>query len=171
MVAASASLTTTVRIGLRPPGNSVSQEISRSPNQVMAAVRGMGVAVITSRCGVVPSSVLALRLSRCSTPNRCCSSITTKAKCGAWKVLENAACVATIMPGSPLAAAASALRRAASFIPPVSRVTGISAVTLEEETVEAPDAPIAPSTSAAASVSLAPGCARVNPDTILLMVS
>ena len=160
MVAASASLTTTVRIGLRPPGNSVSQEISRSPNQVMAAVRGMGVAVITSRCGVVPSSVLALRLSRCSTPNRCCSSITTKAKC-----------VATIMPGSPLAAAASALRRAASFIPPVSRVTGISAVTLEEETVEAPDAPIAPSTSAAASVSLAPGCARVNPDTILLMVS
>ena len=47
----------------------------------MAAVRGMGVAVITRRSGSlpVPSSPRPLSRSaaRCSTPNRCCSSMTT----------------------------------------------------------------------------------------------
>ncbi len=47
--APSDSDTTKVWIGLRPPGSSVSQEMSRSPNHVIAALRGMGVAVMTSR--------------------------------------------------------------------------------------------------------------------------
>ena len=38
---------------------------------------GIGVAVITSRCGVMPPIALARNRSRCSTPNRCCSSTTT----------------------------------------------------------------------------------------------
>ena len=38
-------------IGARPAGSSVSVEISRSPNTVIATVRGIGVAVITSTCG------------------------------------------------------------------------------------------------------------------------
>lgn len=71
--------------------------MSRSPNQVMAAVRGIGVAVMTSRCGAVEP--LAFNDSRCSTPKRCCSSMTASARLGAWKVLENAACVATTMHG------------------------------------------------------------------------
>ncbi|CAB5062885.1 unannotated protein [freshwater metagenome] len=36
-------------IATRPPGNSRKVEISKSPKTVMATVRGIGVAVITSR--------------------------------------------------------------------------------------------------------------------------
>ena len=43
----------------------------------MAAVRGMGVAVMTSTSGTEPSAPLARRAARCSTPKRCCSSTTT----------------------------------------------------------------------------------------------
>ena len=43
----------------------------------MAAVRGMGVAVMTRRSGS-PSAPLLRSVARCSTPNRCCSSITTQ---------------------------------------------------------------------------------------------
>ncbi len=43
--------TTWVLIGDRPAGSSVSVETSRSPNTVIATVRGIGVAVITSMCG------------------------------------------------------------------------------------------------------------------------
>ena len=45
----------------------------------MAAVRGMGVAVITSTSGTRPASPAPFERSaaRCSTPKRCCSSITT----------------------------------------------------------------------------------------------
>ena len=120
---------TTVWIGLRPPGNSVSQEMSRSPNQVIAAVRGIGVAVITSRCG--STSDFERSVSRCSTPKRCCSSITASARFGAWNDFENAACVATTMHGSPLAAVPSTLRRSASFMPPVSSSTGARLNTFE----------------------------------------
>jgi hypothetical protein len=49
-------------------------ETSRSPKTVIATVRGIGVAVSTSTCGAVP---FARRVSRCSTPKRCCSSTTT----------------------------------------------------------------------------------------------
>ena len=64
-------------IGWRPRGSSRSVEVSRSPYTVSATVRGIGVAVITSRCGVTPAGALARNWSRCSTPNRCCSSTTT----------------------------------------------------------------------------------------------
>ena len=43
--------TTCVAIGDRPDGSSVSVDVSRSPKTVMATVRGIGVAVITSTCG------------------------------------------------------------------------------------------------------------------------
>src|SRR5699024_11836791 len=65
-------------IGLRPPGSSCREETSRSPNTVIAMVRGIGVAVITSTCGNVPSGAFRRKESRCSTPKRCCSSMTTK---------------------------------------------------------------------------------------------
>ena len=43
----------------------------------MAAVRGIGVAVITNTSGTVPSRFFSRSAARCSTPNRCCSSMTT----------------------------------------------------------------------------------------------
>ena len=43
--------TTVEEIGDRPPGSSRSEDTSRSPYTVMATVRGIGVAVITSTCG------------------------------------------------------------------------------------------------------------------------
>ena len=129
----------------------------------MAAVRGIGVAVITSRCGVVPSSGFGVEAFALFHTNRCCSSITTKGQVRGLEGLGKRRVRSTIMPGSPLAAAASAYAGRQASYHRSAGWTGISAVTLEEETVEAPDAPIAPSTSAAASVSLAPGCARGQP--------
>ena len=82
---ASSSRTTCVAIGDRPAGSSRSVEVSRSPNTVIATVRGIGVAVMTSRCGGVRP--LARKASRCSTPNRCCSSTTTSAEVGELHVL------------------------------------------------------------------------------------
>ena len=49
-------------------------EISRSPNRITARVLGMGVAVITRTLGSFPFLV---RRFLCSTPNLCCSSVTT----------------------------------------------------------------------------------------------
>ena len=72
----SASPTTWVEIGARPAGSSSSTDVSRSPKTVIATVRGMGVAVMTSRCGGLLA--LARRASRCSTPKRCCSSTTIR---------------------------------------------------------------------------------------------
>ena len=64
-------------MGARPRGSSRRVDVSRSPSVVMAIVRGMGVAVMTSRCGLTPSLAFARNASRCSTPKRCCSSTTT----------------------------------------------------------------------------------------------
>ncbi len=50
-------------------------EMSRSPNTVIATVRGIGVAVSTSTCG--GCAPLSRSASRWSTPKRCCSSTTT----------------------------------------------------------------------------------------------
>lgn len=60
-------------------------EVSRSPKAVIATVRGIGVAVITSRCGVV--AALPRSASRCSTPNRCCSSTTTSPRSASLDLL------------------------------------------------------------------------------------
>ena len=87
-------------IGDRPAGSSVSVETSRSPKTVIATVRGIGVAVMTSTCG--GTFALARKASRCSTPNRCCSSTTTSPR--SWKSTVSwiSACVPTTMPASPL---------------------------------------------------------------------
>ena len=44
---------------------------------IKPSVLGIGVALITSICGSLP---FIARLARCSTPNRCCSSVTTSAR-------------------------------------------------------------------------------------------
>ena len=123
MVRASFSCTITDVTGLRPPGSSVSHEMSRFPNHVIAAERGIGVAVITRRCGMISESRLSCSL--CPTPKQCCSSITSRARFGAWKVDENAACVATVIQGTPLAGTDRARLRSARRMPPVSSTTGI----------------------------------------------
>ena len=63
-----------VSIGVRPGGSSSRTLTSRSPYTVIAAVRGIGVAVITRTSGTA-SPALSRRAARCSTPKRCCSSI------------------------------------------------------------------------------------------------
>ncbi|MNF05931.1 hypothetical protein D3C80_2057730 [compost metagenome] len=47
----------TVWMGLRPAGFSVSFDTSMSPKAASTSVRGMGVAVMTSICGVMPLAV------------------------------------------------------------------------------------------------------------------
>ena len=68
------SLITRVSTGVRPGGISSIRLTSISPYWVSVSVRGIGVAVITSRCG--GCSALDASSSRCETPKRCCSSIT-----------------------------------------------------------------------------------------------
>ena len=58
----SAAGTTWVAMAERPAGSSVSVEISRSPYTVMATVRGIGVAVMTSTCGRLPAALAAQRV-------------------------------------------------------------------------------------------------------------
>ena len=50
-------------IGERPAGSSVRVETSRSPKTVIATVRGIGVAVITSTCGRRALGLLAQRVA------------------------------------------------------------------------------------------------------------
>ena len=60
------SVTTFVRTGILPRGISSSTETSRSPYSAIASVRGIGVAVMTRRCGeILP---FLRREARCSTP-------------------------------------------------------------------------------------------------------
>ena len=119
----SATGTTALVTVARPAGSSCSSETSRSPNTVIATVRGIGVAVITSMCG--GAGALPRSASRCSTPNRCCSSITTSpssANC-TWSWIS--AWVPITMPAVPDAASSSAARRAAADIEPVSSTTRV----------------------------------------------
>ena len=89
--------TTWVVIGARPAGSSRSVEVSRSPKTVIATVRGIGVAVMTRTCG--GSFPLPRNASRCSTPNRCCSSTTTRARSRKSTCSSRRAWVPTTMPG------------------------------------------------------------------------
>ena len=68
--------TTQFLIGCRFAGSSSMMEISRSPYKIIASVRGIGVALMTSTCGSPP---FLLSISRCATPKRCCSSVMTTA--------------------------------------------------------------------------------------------
>ena len=52
---------TSVAIGVRPGGISRSSDLSRSPYTSIAAVRGIGVAVITSTSGTTSALAFALQ--------------------------------------------------------------------------------------------------------------
>lgn len=117
--------TTWLAIGERPAGSWSRTEVSRSPKTVMATVRGIGVAVITSRCGgCLP---LLRRASRCSTPKRCCSSTTTSPRSWNCTLSSIRAWVPTTIPASPVTRASSAWRRAAAPMEPVSNTTLVPA--------------------------------------------
>ena len=121
---ASASGTTVVWIAARPAGSSRSVEVSRSPKTVIATVRGIGVAVMTSTCGGLPA--LSVRAARCSTPKRCCSSTTTRPRSANCTVSCSSAWVPTTIPASPEAASSSGSVRCALVIDPVSRWTRVA---------------------------------------------
>ena len=72
-----APVRTAVRIVPRPGGRWCSVDTSRSPYSVRASERGIGVAVSSSTSGAAP---LPISAARCSTPKRCCSSITDEAQ-------------------------------------------------------------------------------------------
>ena len=90
----------------------------------MASVRGIGVAVMISWCGMRPCfSPFCASFRRCCTPKRCCSSTMTSPRRAnsipSWK----SACVPTTMRTSPAARAASALRRVRALCEPESSAT------------------------------------------------
>ena len=87
----------------------------------MATVRGIGVAVMTNKCGGV--TAFPLRASRCSTPKRCCSSTTIKPKSLNSTLSPSSACVPITIPAAPDAACASASLRDAALCDPVISVT------------------------------------------------
>ena len=91
----------------------------------MAAVRGIGVAVITSRSGS-PSAPLDRSVARCSTPKRCCSSITTQPSEPKATSSVNRAWVPTTMPTAPDASPSSTAARAFPFTLLVSNSTRTS---------------------------------------------
>ena len=109
-----------MRIGWRPGGRSRITVTSMSPHAVSASVRGIGVAVISSTSGCRP---LSASVPRCSTPKRCCSSITTSDS--ALKATSSCtrAWVPTMSCTSPAATSASSRRRPASPSRPVSSAT------------------------------------------------
>ena len=67
------------------------------PNIVIATVRGIGVAVMTSVCGVRSIGAISRSLSRCRTPKRCCSSTITKPRSANSTPSWISACVPTTM--------------------------------------------------------------------------
>jgi hypothetical protein len=91
------SVTQAVITGLRSAGGSVSSLTSRSPYTVRASVRGMGVAVRCSTCGLLPSTSAV----RCATPNLCCSSTTATARSRKSTSFSMSACVPTTISASP----------------------------------------------------------------------
>ena len=117
--------TTWVAIEARPLGSSESVDVSRSPNTVMATVRGIGVAVMTRTCGGrwSRSEARVARAARCSTPNRCCSSTTTSPRSRNCTRSSSSAWVPMTMPASPETVSSSACRLAAVPIEPVSSAT------------------------------------------------
>ncbi|CAB4657858.1 unannotated protein [freshwater metagenome] len=90
----------------------------------MATVRGIGVAVITNKCGGF--CAFTLRASRCSTPNLCCSSTTIKPKSLNSTFSPRRACVPIIIPAAPVAANESASLRAGALCDPVISVSRVA---------------------------------------------
>ena len=87
----------------------------------MASVRGIGVAVITRMCG--GCSFFVQSRARCSTPKRCCSSITTNPRLANCTRSSIRACVPIRMCTSPEAIPSSASRRSLAFEAPVRMAT------------------------------------------------
>ena len=106
-----------VMTGLRPGGSSSIILTSRSPYNVMANVRGMGVAVITSTWG--GCWFFAHNLALCATPKRCCSSTTARPRLLNCTVSSMTAWVPTKMFMLPLARPSSTLWRRFPFTMPV----------------------------------------------------
>ena len=110
-------------MGFRPPGSSSNVETAKSPKTVIAMVRGIGVAVITSTCGTTFPRALPRSWSRCSTPKRCCSSTTTIARSKNSTESWMSACVPMTMSASPVTTSRSACFFSATFIEPVKSTT------------------------------------------------
>ena len=92
-----------VTIGVRPGGSSSIVLTSRSANSVIASVRGIGVALIISRCGSSSPwscSLLAQREPLC-TPKRCCSSTIARPRRAKRTCSWITACVPTTSAASP----------------------------------------------------------------------
>ena len=111
-------------MGFLPGGSSSMTLTSRSPYIVMARVRGIGVAVMTSTCGGF--RLLLHSLALCATPKRCCSSMTASPKCANCTVSSMMAWVPTNICTSPQANASSMACRFLPFTMPVSSSTLMS---------------------------------------------
>ncbi len=101
-----------VRTASRPAGAVWSVETSRSAYRTWPRVRGIGVAVMSRTCGRAARRPCASSAPRCSTPNRCCSSTTARARSANATASWSRACVPTTIPACPLAIASTARRRA-----------------------------------------------------------
>ena len=106
-------------MGWRPLGSSARVETSKSPNTVIATVRGIGVALIAKKCG--ECSPEAARAMRCSTPKRCCSSTIATPRLFNRSPFVTKAWVPTTKSGSP--ASSRVLSSAFSFagVEPVNK--------------------------------------------------
>ena len=126
--------------GTRPGGISSSTLAGRSPCSTSARLRGIGVAVITSRCGARPPRLLDQPQRAAPTPKRCCSSTITSRSRAKRTPSDSSACVPTtrsIRPssqrlarGSPVrcALAAERQRRAQPHrLRPAARASGSAA--------------------------------------------
>ncbi len=80
----------------------------------MAAVRGIGVAVMTRTSGTGPPPALSRSAARCSTPKRCCSSMTTAPSEANSTPSWMRACVPMATSTSPAASPARMRRRSAA---------------------------------------------------------
>ena len=110
-----------VVIGCLPFGISFNTDTSRSPNTVSCKDRGIGVAVIVSRCGALSLGDFNINFCLCSTPNRCCSSIITSDK--SWNTVSSvrSACVPITRSISP--AAIFSFSSGFFLVAPVKRAT------------------------------------------------
>lgn len=86
-------------------------------------VRGIGVAVIRSRCG--SREALERSFARSSTPKRCCSSTMTRPSEANCVPSAKRACVPMTSAARPSAAAARAVRRSATGAPPNTSATSM----------------------------------------------
>jgi len=119
----SSSVSRWVSSGVRPGGISSITVRSRSAWRVRASVRGMGVAVITSRCGLAP---LPRSRPRCATPKRCCSSMIASVRLAKSTSGWIRACVPITMETVPAASRASVSARSDGGVAPVNRRMAIS---------------------------------------------